>query len=256
MRTVALFAVLLLVAMLFVQCKKDNGSEPQGSTTKIEVIINDIPYPTEKFLRIGYTIRMWEYGKEDLELEKIVVLDPDSKSELMTLNKADLPYIWKDPIPQIPFFTFDKLTHYYISIQLPIPLEHPKPANISHRFEFMDTIQNQQVILEGASFSPRINETPIAIASPVKGKNWLFVSQSTMGYHFYVFLFVDGQMWRQERFAFDNMQFNDELNDILDGPSQANESYINYGDTPLCSCRRSCCQAPGRDRGEQRRYTG
>ncbi len=174
---------------------------------------------------------MWEYEKEALVLQKIVILDDDSKTELMTINQADLPFIFKDPVTPMPYFTWDKIFHYYLSIQLPIPLEQSPPANVSHRFEFNDTIQNTVVTLEGAPFSPRLNETPIVILSPMKGKNWIFANQSTMDYHFFVLFFTNGLVRSGERYAFDNYQLDDGLNDILNGDPLINESYYNYKDT-------------------------
>lgn len=222
-----------IIAVLFMQCKKkDVDYNPlPGNSKTIEVVFNEIPYPTEKFLRIGYTLKMWEYENDGYRLKKVVVFDTVSKAALLTLTETNMPAILKNPLPPLPFFTWDILTYYYLSIQIPVPLGQPKPLHLLHRFEFRDTIRNKDITLETAYFSPRINETPVVIASPVKGKNWIFNSQSTMGYHFYVILFMDGAGWRPERFAFDNAQFNEELTNILDGDPAKNESYFNYGDT-------------------------
>jgi len=232
MRTVIHIFTLAIIATLFGQCKKDKTPEPlPEDTKKIEVVFNEIPYPTEKFLRIGYTLKMWEYEKDGYRLKKIVVLDTVTKAELLTLTETEMTNIIKDSVPPIPYFTWDSLTHYYLSIQIPVPLGQAKPLHLSHRFEFRDTLQNKEVTLERAYFSPRINENPVVIASPVKGKNWIFASQSTMGYHFFVLLFMSGDSWRPERFAFDNAQFDDNLTNILNGDPMKNESYFNYGDT-------------------------
>ena len=231
MRAKSLLTAFVLIAVIFASCNNDGGIVTTNQFEKFEVIINDVPYQTEKYLRIGYTLKMWEYEKEGLFLQKIVVLDDDSKEELMTIYKTDTLAIYKEPVPPLLHFTWDKLFHYYLNIQLPIPFNQPTPANISHRFEFYNTFLNRVVYMEGALFSPRINETPIAISSPMKGRNWLFVSQSTMEYHFYALFFMNSEIWTGERFAFDNMQFDDGLNDILNGDPLVNESYYNYKDT-------------------------
>ena len=221
-----------LVGILFsTSCKKKDNDPPPGPTVKLEVIFNEIPYPTEKFLRIGYTIRTWEFEKDGLVLERIVILNPDSKAELMVIEKGEFPVIWKDPLPVIPFFPFDKLTHYYLSIQLPVQLEDPKPVNVSHRFEFNDTILNTKVVMDGAPFSPRLNESPIAISSPVKGERMVFMNQSTYGYHFRAILFMNGGILRPECFAFDQVQGGTDFISLFDGDPGVNESYFNYGDT-------------------------
>ena len=234
MRTKALLTLFILITIIFASCKNNEGIVTSNQFEKFEVIMNDVPYQTEKYLRIGYTLKMWEYEKEGLFLQKIVVLDGDSKEELMTIYKTDTLLIYKDPLPlwpHMPFFIWDKLFHYYLNIQLPIPFNQPKPTNISHRFEFYNTFLNKVVYMEGALFSPRINETPIAISSPVKGRNWLFVSQSTMEYHFNALFFMNSEIWTMCRYAFDNAQFDDGLNAILNGDPLINESYYNYKDT-------------------------
>ena len=41
----------------------------------------------------------------------------------------------------------------------------------------------------------------------------------------------DGNLWRGERFAFDNLQLNDQMTDYYEGDPKVNESYFNYRDT-------------------------
>lgn len=172
---------------------------------------------------------MWEFEKEGLILEEIVILDYDSKAELMRINKDNLPHIHKDPIPPNPYgIKVDKLSYYYLSIQLPIPLEKPKPSKIYHRFTFNDPVNNKTATMEGGEFSPRLLEIPIAISSPLKNKNMLFINQSTMAYHFYTLFFVGGKIHSGERFAFDSLQLNDDFSSIFDGDPKVNESYFNY----------------------------
>jgi hypothetical protein len=84
------FLLLLICLLIGPSCSNDTNSEE-----KVVVIINDIPFQTEKYLRIPYTLQMWEYEKEGLILEEIVMLDYDSKAELMRLNKAEFPKIYK-----------------------------------------------------------------------------------------------------------------------------------------------------------------
>lgn len=221
--------VILILLTCFLVGLSSCGSD---TNHKVKVVINDIPFQTEKYLRIPYTLQMWEYEKEGLDLEQIVVLDYNSKAELMKINKSDLPNIYKDPLPASPYsIIVDRLFHYYLSIQLSIPLEQTKPTRIYHRFTFNDTVQNKTITIEGAAFSPRLNDTPIAISSPLKDSNMVFVNQSTMGYHFYVLFFVNGNIFRGERFAFDSIRLNDDYSEIFDGDPKVNESYFNYKNT-------------------------
>ena len=228
MKTKIVLAFLFIGSLILPGC--DATPTPVDSG-KIEVVINDIPFQTEKYYRIPYTLQAWEWEKEGLRLEQIVVLDDRSKAELMTITQPDLPFINKEPLEPNPYFAYDQISSYYLSIQLPIPLDQTKPARISHRFMFRDTIQQKEVIVEGGVFTPRLGETPVAISSPVKGNNWLFVNQSTLGYHFFRLFFVDGKIYRGERFAFDNAQLNDEMDNLLNGDPKVNESYFNYKDT-------------------------
>ncbi|MDO9511256.1 MAG: M23 family metallopeptidase [Bacteroidales bacterium] len=228
MKTKILYNTLVLIFILSIGCKKDKPIDPQPN--KLEVVINDIPYQTEKYLRIGYTLKTWEFSKDGLELQYIVVLDDDSKTELLKIEGTDNLKIYHDPLDEIPFLTPDKISSYYLSIQLPILLGQPIPNKVSHRFIFKDTLQNTEVIVEGGLFSPRKNESPIAISSPVKGTNWLFINQSTLGYHFNAMFFQQGIIGTAERYAFDNLQLNeDQVTHV--GDPRINESYFNYKDT-------------------------
>lgn len=234
MRNVISFTVILLLVVCFPGCEKDNSVENQPARgDKAQVVVNDIPFSTEKYFRIPYTLKMWEWEKEGLKLQQIIVLDHNSKKELMTINEPELPTIFKDPLKPNPFVTYDKITNYYLSLQLTVPLAQARPTKVSHRFVFRDTVQNKTILLEGALFSPRLNENPIVIASPVKGNNWAFINQSTLGYHFYVLFFINGNIARGERFAFDNLQMNSNgaNANYFTGDPKVNESYFNYKDT-------------------------
>jgi len=121
---------LALLAAPILSCSSGDSSQ------KIEAVINDVPYQTEKFLQIGYTIKTWEYGKDNLELQKIVILDADSSTELQTIDKENIPLIYKDALPAENFLTLDKLTGYYLSLRLTIPLGKIPPKAVVHRLTF------------------------------------------------------------------------------------------------------------------------
>jgi hypothetical protein len=198
---------------------------------KIEVVINDIPFKTEVYYRIPYTLKTWEWEKEGLKLQRIEILEYNTKRILQTIEEEDLPFIHKDPLPSIPEIQSDKISNYYISIQLPIELSKNKPSRISHRLILKDTFLHKYVTVEGGKFTPRFNETPLSISSPVKGDNWIFINQSTNEYHFYTMFFVGGKLLYGERFAFDNLQLNDQMTNYFEGDPKVNESYFNYKDT-------------------------
>jgi hypothetical protein len=202
-----------------------------GSSDKARVVINDIPFQTEKNLRIPYTLELWEYEKEGLVLERIIAIDDNSKGVLMTIEKADFPKIFKEPLATNPYVTVDKISNYYLSLQLPIPLADTKPTKVSHRFVLTDTAQNKTVTVEGAAFAPRLSETPTAIASPLKNSNIVYINQSTNGYHFHTLFFVNGKIYSGERFAFDSLRFKDDYTAIYKGDPKVNSSYFNYKDT-------------------------
>ena len=222
--------LLLVLLMVISACKKDETPAPYPGSS-FEVVINDIPFPTEKFMRIPYTIKTWEYEKDGLQLQKIIVLDNDSKNELFTIMSDDFRRIYKEPIPTTPLFDWDKLTHYYLSIQLPIPLSQEIPTQVSHQFIFRDTIDNKDVTMDGGLFSPRKGEHPIVIASPLKSERNLLINQSTLGYHFDVLFFLDGEIYTPERFAFDQLRLDSTFTNYFIGDPTVNESYINYRDT-------------------------
>lgn len=234
MKTLKIILISYIFLFITTACKKDtnddNGTPPFNADI-IEVVINDIPYQTERYLRVCYTMKMWEWEEDGLKLLEIIVQDDETKTELMKLDTNTMPVIWKNPLPPIPYFNWDEIEHYYVSIQLPILLDQSVPANISHKFVFERTKYDDIVSAEGGVFSPRVNETPISIASPVKGNHWIFASQSTMGYHFYVLFFTMGEIFYGERFAFDNLRLNEQLTGDMTGDSAFNESYICYGDT-------------------------
>lgn len=217
-----LIILVVIASSSVISCKKT-----ENTTDQIVVEQNYVPYKTEKYLRIGYMLKTWEFIKEGLTLERIVVLDNDTKADLMTIEKADLPLIYQDPLPGGQ----DKIDHYYLSIQLPIPLNQAVPASISHRFILRDTVNNKDVTVEGGIFKPRISESPRLISAPIKGDYYLLDNQSTNGYHYNVTFFLDGTIYTNEKFAFDLNQINETWVTTYSGDPQVNESYFAYLDT-------------------------
>ena len=60
-----MLAALILFSVFLSAC---SGSSDNSSSQNIQVVINDVPFQTEKYLRIGYTLKTWEYEKDNLEL--------------------------------------------------------------------------------------------------------------------------------------------------------------------------------------------
>jgi len=225
------FALPVIILLVTVSCNKNASTEPEYDlSTKISVVLNEIPYRTEVFHRIPYTLKFWEYEKDNLTLQKIIMFDKSSGTEIFRIDKEDFPYVYRSPLPNSDLYTPDQISNYYMSIQIPIPLAENIPACITHKFVFYNK-DGSEVIVEGAEFSPRKSESPVRISSPVKGNNWVFVSQSSMDYHFYVLFFKNGEIYRGERFAFDNLQLDDNWGNYFSGNPKDNNSYYNYGDT-------------------------
>ncbi|NMC96732.1 MAG: hypothetical protein GYA70_04630, partial [Deltaproteobacteria bacterium] len=65
--------LVLLIAVIALAACSHNLPSPQNN--KLTVIAQDMPYPTDQYIRIGYTLRMWEYEKEGLDLQQIDILD-------------------------------------------------------------------------------------------------------------------------------------------------------------------------------------
>ena len=224
--------LLLGMAFFAVFVAACGSGDRVGSTDQaVQVAFHDVPYRTETYLRIGYTLKTWEYEKFGQELQQIKVLDGDTREELLVIDKKDLPLIYKDPIAPNPYFVTDTLNHYYLSIQLPIPLGKTPPRAVFHRLRMKNTADQAEFTVEGAAFSPRTGEVPLVIASPLKGKNLVFFNQSTMGYHFYVLIFINNGIFRPERYAIDTGELNDDLTTYLKGDPKLNTSYYNYGRT-------------------------
>ena len=230
MKTSIVFSTIVCVFFFLTGCKKcDTTYTPVAD--KITLSQNYVPYKTEKYLRICYMLNTWEFEKEGLKLQQVVVFDNDTKADLFTIEKADLPFIWKGPLQQSPEFKIDQIYRYYISFQIPILLNQTVPDNISHRFILTDTISNQRVTVEGGIVHVRKNEAPRLIASPVTGNLYLFHNQSTMGYHYYLAFFINRGIWTNEKFAFDLTQINEDWQDTYSGDPKKNESFFAYGDT-------------------------
>jgi len=231
MKNILTFSLLFLLTLLS-GCKTSSITAPlPPDQEKVRVEIVDIPYNTETFLRVPYTVSLWEYFREGLTLKKIEVLNHADLSNLMTIEGDALPFVYHMPLPTNPYFTLDPINRCYLSIQLPLPLAGVRPQKLYHRFHLADTLSGKTVTVEGGEVVPRYNESPVVIASPLKGKNWLFLNQSTMAYHFYVLFFKDKKILCGERFAFDNIRLDDTYKDYFSGDPTKNESYFNYRDT-------------------------
>ncbi|MFA5012214.1 MAG: M23 family metallopeptidase [Ignavibacteria bacterium] len=222
--------IVLLIAVTAVLTSFAFQDYSDKSASKIEIFMNDVPFVTEKYTRIGYTLKMWEWKNEGLILMKVVVLDNNSKAELFTIEKDDLPPIYTDPLPSSKDITFDKIDAYYMSIQLPIPINNPLPSDVSHKFFMKDTVNNKELIVEGGTFSPRKDEKPLVISSPVKGNDYIFMNQSTLQYHFFTLFFMHGKVGYGERYASDIVQIN-ENNEFSKGDPKMNSSYFCYGNS-------------------------
>jgi hypothetical protein len=204
------------------------GSSSNSSTPNIQVAFSDVPFQTEKYLRIGYTLKTWEYEKDNLELQQITVLDKNTGKVLFVIDKNSLPLIYKDPLAPNRYVTFDRLDGYYLSIQLPIPLSQTPPRTVTHLIVFKNTIDNSLTTVQGGVFSPRLGETPIVIASPLRRHNLVYENQSKLGYHFNNTLFTQGEIFTSERYAFDSTELNNDFSNNLEGDPSVNSSYFNY----------------------------
>ena len=223
----SLASVLLLTA----GCSRKEINITPVADRSIEVVISDIPFKTDSFLRIPYTLRTWEWKKSGLSLRQIDVLDSASKIILASYNTGRFPRIYMDPLPHITGFSFDKLDSYYFSIQLPIPLPVTPPERIMNRLVFRDTVNNLDLTIDGGSFVPGYAGSPRIIVSPLRGDKWLCFNQSTNAYHFHAIFFMNGGIGTGERFAFDAMQLDEDHMSNHDGDPGINSSYFCYCDT-------------------------
>ena len=80
MKKVILFLLIFFLGGLS-SCSGEANQEE-----KVTVIINEMPFQTEQYLRIPYTLQTWEYEKEGLALEQIIIIDHNSKTELMKIE--------------------------------------------------------------------------------------------------------------------------------------------------------------------------
>lgn len=190
----------------------------------IEVVLNDIAYPTEKNLLMGYMLSTWEFEGDGLALERIEVLNHRTGRELQRIEREALPTIYKGDLGTHFGIRFDHLTRYFFSLRLSIPLGVPVPAEIRHRLVFT----NGRTV-EGGVLSPRLDERPRVIAPPLRGDRLVFANQSNGVYHFGAALFRDGNVHTTERYAFDSLQFDESLTAFYAGDPKVNSSYFNYG---------------------------
>ena len=100
--------ILLLISLMCLMGCYNKSHEARDS--RVTVIAQDMPYPTDQYVRIGYTLKMWEYEKEGLDLQQIEILDGNSKATLFTIGKKDIPKIYEDPMPSNPYYLPDRQT--------------------------------------------------------------------------------------------------------------------------------------------------
>lgn len=230
----SLAGILLGVVIFLAACGggETTSRSPAGTATdKLQVVTDDVPFLTEKNLRIGYTLRTWEYEKEGLQLKSIIVVDGETSEELLVLDEANLPQVYKDPVLYGNRYPADKITGYYLSLQLPIPLVRTPPKSVAHLLVFLDKVSNRWLTVEGGLFAPRLNEAPLVIASPVKGDNLVFHNQATNAYHFNMMAFYHNAIYTNNRYAFDSLQFNAELTSYMINASchEDNDCFFNFG---------------------------
>jgi hypothetical protein len=219
--------IIAYVAIFLTSCSKNE----ELAAGQIEVILNGTPFLSETYLRIPYTLKFWEFEKDGLKLKKITLIDDETKAQLLVINEPEFAFMIKNNSSLTLFLVPENLSDYYLSVQLPIVLGNALPKKVTHHFEFTDTISNKTIYVDGASFTPQYNETPMVISSPVKGNRNVFLSHSTMGYHFYLLFFEGDKIGTCPRFAFDQVEVNDSMTSRYNGDPALNKSYFNYGDT-------------------------
>ena len=231
MKKLMLFITMILMVGLLLSpgCRKSD--DPETTKGKIEVILNGIPFPSETCIRIPYTLKFWEYEKEGMKLKQITIMDYQTRAELLKIGEAEFGFMIRNNTKLTLFLVPTHLTNYYLSVQLPILTGGSRPEKVLHRFEFADTVNNKTVYLEGADITPRYNEAPMVISSPVKGDRNVFLCHSTMNYHFYLVFFDGERIGTGPRFAFDQTEVNDAMTSTFQGDPGENKSYFNYGDT-------------------------
>lgn len=228
-KNILLAAVILILTAA--GCKKNSTTYETANLSKIEVSRNYVPYRTDEFLRVCYILNTWEFMKEGLKLQTIIIYDNDTKAGIDTVTQDVLPKIWKSPLPDYPGYTKDNISRYYISLQARVPLAHTTTRTLGHRFILSDTVKGGTVTVEGGNVPVNWEQSPRLIASPVKGDYYLFHNQSTNGYHYYLAYFVIGDIWTNEKFAFDLTQLNADWKQTYSGDHTKNESYFAYRDT-------------------------
>ncbi len=230
MRSSLIYLMFIAILVLFERCNK-NAKMGDPVSQYIGVEQNYIPYKTEKYLRICYMLKTWEYERDGLSLKRVIVINKDSRAILSTFEAADFPVVYKDPLPQSSEFNVSKIDKYYFAVQVPIPLTQAAPANISHRIVLRDSVLHTEVVAEGGTFQPRTSESPRVISSPHKGKYWIYHNQSSLDYHYWYAAFIDGNIYTSEKFAFDTQRTDEKMVDTSSGDPKKNESYFNYKDT-------------------------
>ncbi len=207
-----------------------------GTTTcalgprEVIVVHSEIPFPTERFMRIGYTLAVWAFQDDGLDLRRIEILDGRTGRTLQVLSGGAIPALYRAGEEQPP--GSDPIVNDFLSIQLPIPLGQPLPAVVTHRLVFRDAGTGRSVVVKGGTFRPRTAEKPVVLQSPIRGRNLAFVNQSTNGYHFDVLMFMDGTIREPEHFASDIIAFDDLLRSMSAGDRGTNETYHVY-DAPI-----------------------
>ncbi len=190
----------------------------------IEVVYNDVPYPTEKNMLFGYMLSTWEFEREGLKLDKIIIVDMDTGDTLRTVDQPQLPSITRGELGWLYGVQFDTLTRYLMSPRLAVPLERTPPRAIVHRLVFT----NGRVV-EGGAMRLRTVDQPRLIGSPLAAKNLVFAHQSTMGYHYNMMFPRQGTIYTFERYAFDAIQYDDALSLFYAGDPTVNTSHFIYG---------------------------
>jgi len=230
MRKLSYVAGLIMLILSSQGCKKANDSSPSDAG-KVEVFINDVPFYTNEYLRIPFTLKTWEWRMSGYVLKQVVVTDDVTKAVLATYEGDGLPLVYSNPPTQRLLFPPDQIHDYYFSIQLPVPINQKRPERISGKLVFTDTLLNSTVVAGGWVFTPRYDESPTLIQPPVRGKHWMFYDHAGNGYHFYSMVFTGGQIGTGERFATDVLRLNEIQDHYYDGDPGQNSSYFSYGDT-------------------------